>query len=85
MEDARNTDHAWVESLVTHFHDESDAAFRWLEFAGTGGDALSFEWVVVGPTAAVSDAQAGYLKLVWAGCLCWCGLMLVAGCGEAGC
>ena len=55
---------------MTHFHDESDAAFRWLEFAGTGGDAMSYEWAVVGPGAAVSEAQAGYLKLVCAAVCC---------------
>ena len=50
---------------MTHFHDESDAAFRWLEFTATGSDALSFEWMAVDAAAAVSEAHAGYLKQAW--------------------
>jgi len=66
MNDPRNTDNAWIESIVTHYHDASQGgvAFRWVEFVSTAQDPVEYEWVGVSEAIPLIAIHLEYLKKV---------------------
>ena len=63
VDDARNTDNAWLETVATHYHDEDGAAFHKLRFS-TDNPQLKFVWVLSDVPMAVRSSQQKFIDLV---------------------
>jgi hypothetical protein len=66
MNDPRNTDNAWIESIVNHYHDSTPhgLAFRWIEFSSTPQDLVEYEWVGVSEAIPLIAIHLEHLKKV---------------------
>ena len=63
MEDARNTDNAWFETRVLHFHDAKDLVFNTLEMVPSDPN-LKFVWFEVKSDLPVRSAHRRYIDMV---------------------
>ena len=70
VNDPRNTDNAWIESAIFHYHDQRDIAFRWLEFTHTAMNEISYEWVGISQVIPVVAIHLVHLKRVCHGFAC---------------
>ena len=64
MDDRRNTDNAWVETLVTSYHDQ-DNLFHKLKLTCTEEPHLTVEWVSLTQDVVVRPNHHDFLKLVY--------------------
>jgi hypothetical protein len=65
VEDRRNTDNAWIETIVTGVHDESELFSR-IKFNSELVATASYKWVQVSKDTAVNDNDREYLFMVCA-------------------
>lgn len=63
VDDPRNTDQAWMESVVKHFHIDNADLAKALPLKG-GDDASDARWIEVTPTMALYASHAEWISIV---------------------
>ena len=63
MEDNRNTDNAWFETVATNFHDESGALFQRLKPVAED-PALEYQWDTIRADLAIRPNHKEFIKEV---------------------
>ena len=68
VDDARNTDNAWFETHVKHFHDDADAAFNMLDLVPLDPN-LRFVWAEVNEALPIRSSHRRFIEQVRTACL----------------
>jgi hypothetical protein len=64
LDDKRNTDHAWLETRIRHYHDDSSTLLKWIEFTSKPSDAMAYEWVGISQAIPIVPHQLQYVLKV---------------------
>jgi hypothetical protein len=64
VDDKRNTDHAWLETVIRHYHDDTGSIFRWTEFKSQPSDAMCYEWVGISQAMPLAKFELDFLVQV---------------------
>ena len=64
LDDKRNTDHAWLETRIRHYHDDSSTLLKWIEFTSKPSDAMAYEWVGISQAIPIVPHQLQYILKV---------------------
>ncbi|EDQ86122.1 uncharacterized protein MONBRDRAFT_28618 [Monosiga brevicollis MX1] len=64
VDDPRNTDNAWMETVAVNFHDKTGSAFGHFNLTA-GDDAGSVAWVKVTPDMALYASHADFVREVY--------------------
>ena len=65
VDDSRNTDNAWFETVATHYHDHLHKAFHKILFK-TADSSLQFVWREVTPELPLRQSHLDFVKQVCA-------------------
>ena len=63
VNDHRNTDNAWMETVVSHFHDETGTTFGTLNL-NAGDDAQDVKWMDLSSDMAIFSDHRNFISLV---------------------
>ena len=62
VNDPRNTDNAWMETVAVNFHDESGETFDRIELTA-GDDARSVRWIDIDSSLALYANHASFIEM----------------------
>ena len=80
-DDLRNTDNAWIESMILSYHDSSNGAFSDVKLrAGPG--ASSSQWVQIHRGLELHASHLQFLTMVWVGISQHAQFLPVIGCEK---
>uniref|UniRef100_A0A1B6JXX1 Nudix hydrolase domain-containing protein n=2 Tax=Homalodisca liturata TaxID=320908 RepID=A0A1B6JXX1_9HEMI len=63
VDDPRNTDNAWMETVAMHFHDESGSTVGSLNFCA-GDDAVGVQWLDLSKTLSLYASHSGMIEKI---------------------
>ncbi|KAK3749589.1 hypothetical protein QZH41_019730 [Actinostola sp. cb2023] len=63
VDNERNTDNAWMETMITNFHDDTGEIFGNVQFAAKD-DVCSMAWLVVSRQLNLPENHVTFLKKV---------------------
>ena len=68
VDDARNTDHAWFETLATHYHDEKSEALHQLQFKAAE-QGVQLRWVEADPSLPMRSSHLEFIEKACTSCV----------------